>query len=109
MAWPPKSPDFTLLNFSLWGHITTLIGTSPFDSEDGLIVRIVEAAATIRRQPDIFERTRQSLLRRCRLFIEACDRMFEHLLEISTKYTFYFFPQNTSEVSLDFQLSSDPI
>jgi hypothetical protein len=53
----------------------------------------VEAAATIRRQPGIFEQTRQSLLRRCRLFIEVGGRTFEHLLEISTKYTFFFFSE----------------
>jgi hypothetical protein len=37
MAWPPKSPDFTPLDFFLWGDITTLICTSP---EEDLIARI---------------------------------------------------------------------
>jgi hypothetical protein len=110
MAWPPKSPDLTLLVFFLWGHITTPIGTSPVDSEEDLIARIVETAATIRQQPDIFERTRQSVLRRCWLFIEVGGRRFDHLLEIGTNcFVFYFFSQNTSVVFLDFQLSSDPI
>jgi hypothetical protein len=42
-----------------------------------------EAAATIRQQPGIFESTRQSLLRRCRLCIAVGGRggrTFEHLL-----------------------------
>jgi hypothetical protein len=42
---------------SSYGAIKALINTSPVDSEVDLIVRIVEAAATIRQQPDIFERT----------------------------------------------------
>jgi hypothetical protein len=45
-----------------------------------LIARIVEAAATIRQQPDIFEITRQTLLRRFRLCIEVGGHKFEHIL-----------------------------
>ena len=41
------------------------------DSEEDLISLIVEAAATIRQHSGIFERTRQSLLRRCRMCIEV--------------------------------------
>ena len=40
-------------------------------SEEDLSSLIVEAAATIRQQPGIFERTHQSTLRRCRLCIEV--------------------------------------
>ena len=61
MAWPPRSPDVTPMNFFLWDHIKALIYTSPVDSEEDFIARIVEAATYI------FERTRQSLLRRCQL------------------------------------------
>jgi hypothetical protein len=59
-----------------------------------------------RQQPGIFERTRQSLLRRCRLSIEAGGRTFEHMLEICTKYNFF---QNTSVVLLDFKPQPDPL
>jgi hypothetical protein len=37
----------------LWGHIKALIYTSPVDSEDDLVARIAEAAATITHQPGI--------------------------------------------------------
>jgi len=74
MTWPSRSPDLTPLDYFLWGYIKALINTSPVDSEDDLIARIVEAAATWH-----FERTRQSLLRRCRLCIEVGDRTFENL------------------------------
>jgi hypothetical protein len=46
MAWPPRSPDITPLDFFLWGHIKALIYILPADSEEDLIDRIVEAAAT---------------------------------------------------------------
>ena len=49
MAWSTSSPDLTPLNFFLWGHIKTLIYTSPSDSEVDLIARIVEAAATLKQ------------------------------------------------------------
>ena len=67
MPWPPRSSDIAQMYFFLCGHIKALIYTSPVDSEGDLIVRIVEAAAAIRVQPGIFERTRQSLLSLCRL------------------------------------------
>jgi len=47
MAWPPRSPDVTPMVFFPWSHIEVLIYTSPVDSEEDLIVRIVEAAGTL--------------------------------------------------------------
>jgi hypothetical protein len=80
VAWPPRSPDLTPLDFFLCGYIKALICMPPIDIEGVLIARIAEAAATIRQQPGIFESTRSCyfLLCRCRLCIEAAGRMFEH-------------------------------
>jgi hypothetical protein len=78
MAWPSRSPDLTPMDFFLWGHIKALIYTSPVDSEGNLSSRIVQVAPTIRQQPDIFERTRQSLLCR-RPCIEVGGRTFEYI------------------------------
>jgi hypothetical protein len=80
MAWPPRSPGLTPIDFFLWGHINALSYTSPLDSEKDLLARIFESAATIRQQPGIFECTRQSLLLRRRLCIEVGGRTFERLL-----------------------------
>jgi len=46
MIWPPRSPYLTPMDFFLWGHNEALIYTSAVDSEEDLIVRVVEAAAT---------------------------------------------------------------
>ena len=66
MAWPPRSPDLTLMDSFLWDHIKALIYMSPVECEEHLSARSAEAAATIRQQPSIFERSRQSPLLRCR-------------------------------------------
>jgi len=68
------------MDFFLWSHIKALIYTSPVEPEEDFITRSVEAGATIRQQPGIFERPRQSLLRRCRLCIEVGGRTFENLV-----------------------------
>jgi hypothetical protein len=47
----------------------TLIYSWADDSEEDPIARIVQVTATIRKKPVISKRTRQPLLRRCRLFI----------------------------------------
>jgi hypothetical protein len=51
VAWPPKLPDLTPMEFFLCGQIKNSIFTSPVDSEDDLIARIVKAAPTITQQP----------------------------------------------------------
>jgi hypothetical protein len=53
VAWPPRSPDLTPLDFFVWGYIKTLIYPRPVDSEEDLIARIAEAAANIRQEPGI--------------------------------------------------------
>jgi hypothetical protein len=46
MAWPPRSPDLTPLDFFLWGHVKAPIYILPPDSEEDLIACVAEAAAT---------------------------------------------------------------
>jgi hypothetical protein len=43
------------MDFFLHSHIRALIDMSPVDSEEELFAHIVEAAATIRQLPGIFE------------------------------------------------------
>jgi hypothetical protein len=53
---------------------------APVDYEEDRLACIVEAAATIRQQPGIFERTRQSLLHRCQLCIKVGGHTVEQML-----------------------------
>ena len=69
--------------FFLLGYIKAMIYTLPLDSEEALIARIVEAAATIRQQPGIFEcsyQSHQSLLHRHQLCIKVGGCTLEQLL-----------------------------
>jgi hypothetical protein len=80
MAWPPRSLGLTPIDVFLQAHITTLIYMLPIDSEEDLIARVVEAAATMGQQPGIFEHTRQSQLHRCWVSVEVSGCTFERLL-----------------------------
>jgi len=69
-----------VLNFTVF-ELEALKGyTRPIETEAKLRLRIMEAAKTIRNIPGVFERTRQSFLRRCQSCIDVGGRNFEHLL-----------------------------
>ena len=55
-----------------------------------ILKRIVEAATAIRQQPGIFERIRQSQLRRRRQCIEVRDHTFANLVAVGNKLHLYF-------------------
>jgi hypothetical protein len=80
IAWPPRSPDMTPLDFYLWGHVKSLVYETPIESEQDLIGRIVEAFARISETPGVFDRVRQSLHRRLNACIGTDGRHFEQLL-----------------------------
>ncbi|KYN29267.1 hypothetical protein ALC57_01390, partial [Trachymyrmex cornetzi] len=62
--WPLRSPDLNPLDYFLWGHLKSLVYTTPIENENDLRNRIVASCEAIRNTPGIFERVRQSLRRR---------------------------------------------
>jgi hypothetical protein len=72
------------------GYTKPLKYSLPVETEEDLTARIAEAAATIRREPGIFELTQHSLLRLCRLCTEVGGHTFGYLLYISEKHSFFF-------------------
>lgn len=66
--WPPRSPDLNSLDFFLWGHLKSLVYTSPINTVEDLRGRIVAACNRIKHTPGIFHRVRSSMRRRA----EAC-------------------------------------
>ena len=91
MAWPPRSPDLTPMDFFLWDHINILIYTSPVDSEEDLFTCIVEAAVTIRQHPFILS----AHVSHCCFGFGCVSRLVAVLLNIYSKLvrntTFFFF------------------
>lgn len=78
VAWPPRSPDLTPLDFFAWGFIKERVYTTIVDTREELIRRIQNACAEI--SDDNLIQTRHSIERRCQICIEQNGFHFEHLL-----------------------------
>lgn len=79
IPWPPRSPDLTPVDFSIWGQMKQLVYSTPVVDEMDLVARIVEAGAQI-QEKNTFQDIRRSSMRRFRLCNEEGGRHFEHLL-----------------------------
>jgi hypothetical protein len=80
VAWPPRSPDLTPLDYYLWGHMKTLVYEIKVDSRAALLDRIFAAAEYIRNHPENIASAIQSLLIRAENCVGTGGRQFEHLL-----------------------------
>lgn len=81
IAWPPRSPDLNPLDFYLWGHLKSLVYSTPVDDVRTLHARIVAACQTVRTTPGIFfYRVRDSMRRRAVACIESQGGHFEHFI-----------------------------
>ena len=47
VAWPPRSPDLTPLDYYLWGHMNTLVYETKVETRAALRDRIFAAAEQI--------------------------------------------------------------
>jgi len=80
VAWPPRSPDLTPLDYYLWGHMKTLVYETKVDSRPALRNRIFAAVDHIRNHPDNSASATQSLFNRAEKCIAAGGGHFEQLL-----------------------------
>ena len=80
VAWPPRSPDITPLDYYLWGHMKTLVYETKVESRAALRDRIFAAAEHIRNYPDNVASATQSLLMRAENCIATGGEHFEQLL-----------------------------
>ena len=79
VAWPPRSPDLTPLDYYLWGHRKTLMYETKVDSRAALRHRIFAVAEHTHNHPDNIASAAQSLLMRAENCISAVGH-FEKLL-----------------------------
>lgn len=79
-SWPPRSPDLNPLDYFFWGHLKSLVYTTPIESIEDLRNRISASCEIIGNTPGIFERTRQSMRRRIEACITVDGGHFQHLL-----------------------------
>jgi len=80
VAWPPRSPNLTTLDYYLWGHMKALGYETTVDSRAVLRHRIFAAAEHIRNHPDKFASAIQSLVTRAENYIATGGGHFEQLL-----------------------------
>ncbi|GFS59066.1 uncharacterized protein TNCV_69601 [Trichonephila clavipes] len=78
--WPPRSPDFSCLDYFFWGQMKSLVYETPVNSAEELVARISAAAGEIRNTPEMLSNVRRSMKRRCDACITCGGRQFEHLL-----------------------------
>ncbi|KAJ4434108.1 hypothetical protein ANN_16428 [Periplaneta americana] len=65
IAWPPRSPDLNPLDFYVWGHLKSLVYSSPVPDLESLRNRIVACSEDIRNTPGVWDRVRRSMRHRC--------------------------------------------
>ncbi|KAJ4451659.1 hypothetical protein ANN_03129 [Periplaneta americana] len=80
IAWPPRSPDLNPPDFYLWGHLKSLVYSSPVSDLETLWNRIVACSEDIRNTPGVWDRVRRSMRHRCEVCIQAGGGHFEQLL-----------------------------
>jgi len=62
VAWAPRSPDLTPLDYYTWGHMKTLVYETKVKSRAALHDHIFAAAEHIRNHPDNVASATRSLL-----------------------------------------------
>jgi len=80
VAWPPRSPELTPLDFYLWGHMKSSVYETKFDSRAALRRRIFAAADHIRNHPHNISSATESLLIRAADCITTGGGHFEQVL-----------------------------
>ncbi|XP_011313280.1 uncharacterized protein [Fopius arisanus] len=78
VAWPPRSPDLTPLDFFLWGTLESRIYAHHPATQEEVVGLLHAAVASI--TPDQLEAMRGNLLRRARLCLDAGGGHVENLL-----------------------------
>jgi hypothetical protein len=76
VAWPPRSPDLTPLDFFLWGYIKEKVYVTPPQNVQDLDQRIRLAFAEI--PEEMLANTRDNLLGRVQACIVAEGWQFEY-------------------------------
>lgn len=78
IPWAPRSPDLTPCDFFLWGYLKHVVYSTPIESVDHLMDRIVEEAEKI--TPEMLLATADNFKKRVNLCLYQNGYLFEHLL-----------------------------
>lgn len=78
VAWPPRSPDLTVLDFFLWGHVKNLVYAHESQTRDTMQAKITAAFDTI--TVEMLRNVQRSTMRRVSLCIDHHGGHFEAFL-----------------------------
>ena len=79
IAWPPRSPDLSVLDFFLWGMVKNKVYRRTYQTIDELRGSVLECFNAIDRRS--IRKATNSVLKRCNVCITNNGRVFEHLLK----------------------------
>jgi DNA-binding XRE family transcriptional regulator len=79
IEWPPRSPDLTPCDFSLWGIIDHVYAARPRDL-DHLKLLIEEEFTSLNDNIELCQSICRSVANRCQICINIEGKQFEHLL-----------------------------
>lgn len=83
IAWPPRSPDLTPLDFHLWGRAKDLVYGNDghtIRTVDELYLRIVNAFAVMASERDILNRVKRHVIKRAAMCIRRRGRHIQQLM-----------------------------
>ena len=80
IAWPPRSPDLNPLDYYLWGHMKSMVYATKIHTEDELLTRILDTAASLRADNRTLQRATSSIVTRAEMCLERRGGHFEQLL-----------------------------
>ena len=83
VAWPPRSPDLTPLDFYFWGDVKRLVYSEEVTSVTELRARIISAFDTLKTNVLVLRKLKDNQLRRARLCQECDGGNFEQLLRVT--------------------------
>lgn len=80
VAWPPRSPDLTPLDYFLWGHMKQKVYATVPNTREELVAKIMAAAEEIRSDLDLIRRSSTQVAQRAVVCLQAGGGHFEQLL-----------------------------
>lgn len=78
--WPPRSPDFSPLDYFLWGHMKTKVYQHKVDTKEELLVKIFNEFEIIKNNPDIIRKAIENILRRAECCVHCEGGNFEQFI-----------------------------
>lgn len=82
VAWPPRSPDLTPLDYFFWGAMKQAVYSEPINTQAELIDRINHFAQEIKENEDMVQSATKQIVMRTLMCLQQNGNHFENLMHI---------------------------